>query len=130
MRDRLIELLTDNLPKADNPLQFVSDELVERLVDYLLENGVIVPPCKIGDTVYEVVKSRKGDYSHINTSTCIGFHIVNAPKKRGHTRHSYIVVHYSATNSTRHFSFDKIGKTVFFAKEEAEQVLKGGANNA
>ena len=27
-------------------------EIAEPLADYLLANGVIVPPCKIGDTVY------------------------------------------------------------------------------
>ena len=25
-----------------------------RLADYLLEHGVIVPPCKVGDTVYSI----------------------------------------------------------------------------
>ena len=49
MRDRLIDLLADDLPKADNPLQFVSDEIVERLADMLIANGVIVPSCKVGD---------------------------------------------------------------------------------
>ena len=28
------------------------------MTDYLLENGVIVPPCKIGDTVYYVSGGR------------------------------------------------------------------------
>ena len=30
--------------------------LVDNLADYLLDNGVIVPPCKVGDTVYLVVQ--------------------------------------------------------------------------
>ncbi|MBR6509417.1 MAG: hypothetical protein IKT38_02285, partial [Clostridia bacterium] len=27
---------------------------LERIVDYLLANGVIVPPCKVGDVVYYI----------------------------------------------------------------------------
>lgn len=44
MRDRLIELLTDNLPHCDNPLQDTYDEIVERLADHIIENGVILTP--------------------------------------------------------------------------------------
>ena len=61
MRDRLIDLLTDDLSKADNPLQFVSDEIVERLADYLLANGVIVPPVKEGDELYRITTLENGN---------------------------------------------------------------------
>ena len=40
-RERLIELI-DGCGR------------LERLADYLLANGVIVPPCKVGDTVYVI----------------------------------------------------------------------------
>ena len=60
MRDRLIKLLkTPNksaiLRKA-NP-QFVAEETDEESIvaDYLIANGVIVSPCKLEDTVYDVV---------------------------------------------------------------------------
>ena len=46
VRKKLIELLTDDLEGADNPLMYAYEEIVERLADYLLKNGVIVPPCK------------------------------------------------------------------------------------
>ena len=55
MRDRLIELLTDNLPRCgnlphwDNPLQLSCDEQVERIADHLLANGVIVPPMPMAE---------------------------------------------------------------------------------
>lgn len=133
MRDRLIELLkNDYCPSpmlCDDKCKYINskDCYTERIADMLLANGVIVPPCKIGDTVYEVIKTKKGNYSHINTSICVGFHIVNAPKKRGHTRQSYIVAYFSITNAIYHFSFERIGKTVFFTREEAEQALKEGA---
>ena len=46
MRDRLIELL-------DN---YVYDDWRSNqdIADYLLENGVIGPPCKVGDTVFVI----------------------------------------------------------------------------
>lgn len=49
MRDRLIELLDDTLKEWECDVQ---PETVLQIAEYLLENGVIVPPCKVGDTVY------------------------------------------------------------------------------
>ena len=48
VREKLVELLTDNLPrigslpKCDNPLQYTMDEIVERIADHLIMNGVTV----------------------------------------------------------------------------------------
>ena len=69
----------------------------EPLVDYLLKNGVIVPPCKIGDKVYQT------DGVYIYEST------INK-------------VIYDAPN----IAFDEtaIGKSLFLTKEEAEKALK------
>ena len=46
VREKLVEMLTDNLPrigslpKCDNPLQYTMDEIVERIADHLISNGV------------------------------------------------------------------------------------------
>lgn len=54
MRDRLMELLkkgqTEWLEKEYN--HETDKELAEYVADYLLAEGVIVPPCKVGDTIY------------------------------------------------------------------------------
>ena len=69
MKDRLIELIkeVENNPEKICPHYLESDcydcpydiegncNNVERKADYLLANGVIVPPCKVGDKVYWVV---------------------------------------------------------------------------
>lgn len=58
MRDKLIELITENLVVEtwDNG-EFIDHKVnVEEIVDCLLASGVIVPPCKVGDTVYKIVK--------------------------------------------------------------------------
>lgn len=46
MRDRLVELINQRI---DNKTWTVAE-----LADYLLANGVIVPPCKVGDKMYKL----------------------------------------------------------------------------
>lgn len=62
MRDRLVEiLLQKTCHYSDTPCDNecgVCDKIelyrsdIEKLADYLIANGVIVPPCKVGDTVW------------------------------------------------------------------------------
>lgn len=74
--------------------------------DHLLDKGVIVPPCKVGDTVYRIY-----------TNSWIG---------------EDKVCRFSATESGlryhddkgRETSCDKFGKLVFNSKAEAEYALK------
>lgn len=46
VREKLVDLLTDNLPRVgnlpqcDNPLQYTINEIVERIADHLIANGV------------------------------------------------------------------------------------------
>jgi hypothetical protein len=47
MRDRLVELLKTASYYLDE-----QDVLCNRIADHLIENGVVVPPCKAGDKVY------------------------------------------------------------------------------
>ena len=48
VREKLVELLTDNLPRCgnlpswDNPLQLSCDEQVQRIANHLIMNGVTV----------------------------------------------------------------------------------------
>lgn len=59
-RERLIELLkNDNCQSpmlCDPNCKYASLKRCyeERIADYLLANGVIVLPCKVGDTVYKI----------------------------------------------------------------------------
>lgn len=78
-----------------------------KLADYLLEHGVIVPPCKVGDMVYRVTTLQKEELIFENII------------KR---------VIYDAGDCA--FDERAIGKTVFLTREEAEQALKERENNA
>ena len=92
----------------------------EYTADYLLENGVIVPPCKVGDIVYEVV----AHYSYIMPREVVGFHLGNFPTYNGHERKPYLVCYDKRSRLLRHIPLDKLGKTAFFKIEEAEAKLK------
>lgn len=114
MRDRLIELLQkrscfynkckgscckcDYVPIAD--VDF------DNLADYLLANGVIHIPCKIGDIVYQKDGLRIYELTILDISLR-----KNKP--------------YYETESID-FDDDAFGESIFFTKEEAERALKGG----
>ena len=96
MRDRLKELLK-NAPR--NTRAFY-----DQYADYLFANGVIVPPCKVGTTIYMIVEKRakiSRDYFRFIKTTRLTYN--------------------NLERVIRAF-----GKTVFLTKEEAEQALKGG----
>ena len=114
MRERLIELLYQfkNLSIAD------LDE--SELADHLLANGVIVPPCKVGDTVW-VYNSITGKI-YENTVVCIKM------RSKGACRNTMSLEYTNAHKETscRKFKWAQVGKQVFLTKEEAEAALKGG----
>ncbi len=68
MRDRLIELLeeADNLyferlrdAESASEILKIIKSVYERYADHLLANGVIVPPCKVGDETEETNGKKK-----------------------------------------------------------------------
>ena len=119
MRDRLIKLLkTPNksviLRKA-NP-QFVTEETDEESIvaDYLIANGVIVPPCKVGDTVYLV----RGKCT-CNKAVCLENGGIGITRCETEPCDAHIQeVPFSLC------LFNALGKTVFLTKEEAEMKLR------
>lgn len=61
-RERLIELILE-CDKSNEVLNCFNErprkrQAAEIIADYLLANGVIVPPCKVGDTVWVISESR------------------------------------------------------------------------
>lgn len=127
MRERLIELLRDTFNYTKGVcIDF--DEAVEINADYLLENGVVALPCKVGDDVYVIEpctcfnKYRSFEECHRRrTAATKWIDIVNVSKK-----------HYKKCLKLfiRPFKIEylnKVGKTVFLSREDAERALKGGA---
>lgn len=109
MRDRLIELIRESINGCARTLAGV-------IADYLLENGVIVPPCKVGDTVYEFF-DVPGFYS-ITELTVENITVGVNPKK------CVLYTKSKKSNSRYRFFDDSFGKTLFFTREEAERALR------
>ena len=116
MRDRLIELLCGHY------MNTTSD--ATEVADYLLENGVIVPPCKVGEIVW--VNNKYGTMPakvYQITQTFYGCFMVNL-----HYDLSYCYNNRINTNGAVGYTEDKFefGETAYHTKEEAEARLKGG----
>lgn len=110
MRDRLIELIKQAKKQTKNANCDIERNMI--FADYLLANGVIVPPCKVGDKVYCIVE---------------GFDVV----MDGHIR-QFIVAEGIFVDCvirgyfSQVFHSSKIGEKVFLTREEAEAKLKEG----
>ena len=117
MRDRLIELITKS--QSVDTWNYHTDDFkepnpIEELADYLLANGVIAPPCKVGDTVYFLdfcVTAEDFEKEYIDFGKVYRLLISKYGKM------CYL-------DTGRMFSCDSFNKTVFLTKEEAENALK------
>ena len=117
-RDRLIEIVKKALIKFENLRNDFLDEKIDDiddiqnvLADYLLANGVIVPPCKVGDKLYPIV-----DMSHTACKSFVSdFPITVLP---------YQIYYLNLMGGVSAIPFENFGKTVFLTKEEAEKKLK------
>ena len=115
MRERLITKIM-SLNKSTISLQTAMD-----IVDAIIDIGAIVPPCKVGDTVF-VCNRNKGEI-YENTVVCIKI------RSKGLARNTMSLEDSNINKepSCRKFKWGHVGKTVFLTKEEAEVALKGGA---
>lgn len=102
MRERLIELIQTSVDGC-------ARHWAEIIADGLIDSGVILPPCKVGDAVYRIY-----------TRAWIGEDVVRE-----------VVVSENGVfyidDKGRMTSCNKFGKTVFLTREDAERALKGGA---
>ena len=120
-RERLIELIVNAENEVFRAFPYTnSTKRIEMVADFLLENGVIVPPVKVGQSIWTSENFTD-----------------NVP------REGYItVIEYDCNGSyefwtsfgeiplSAEFSCEEIGKTVFLSREEAEKALKESEDNA
>ena len=120
-KQELLDFFTADLDEAidmSGGTQF--NGTVEHLADYLLKHGVIVLPCKVGDTVYFINRANKPQEmifdlidlrcTCVNDTDCMCGSLCN---DIGHN-----VCQYRFKND-----FSDFGKTVFLSREEAERAL-------
>lgn len=123
MRERLIELINF----AHNGIGVKKNEnksVAEIVADYLLANGVIVPPCKVGDKVWFI---EKGGYHFPRISHGYVQHFdVREMRGLGLTRNIVVQPIDTLEDRLYFFMFKWVGESVFLTREEAEKALKGG----
>lgn len=116
-RERLVELIKNAQFKH---LNLMWCEAI-MLADELLENGVIVPPCKVGDMVYYV----EGEIICKGRIDKIEYNLYTDPRL-------WIEVEYRSpiigTQIARGRVDLLLNKIVFFTREEAEKALKERRN--
>ena len=121
-RKRLIELLNSkisHLVLTDTDFVWTC-ERINDLADYLLANGVIVPPVAVGDVVYYIKGGYYRDPKYCEVSRPCMVVEVSLKLQRGGER---VMRGFITDNGTR-YNFDSIGKTVFLSREEAEAALE------
>ena len=101
-RERLIELMQ----KCDI-VQIPTSKFIEGFADYLLEHGVIVPHCKVRQTVWFIRNKEI-------IETCVEKIIL---------KHGGLYIKLCC-NSMYETTCNSIRKTVFLTREEAEKALK------
>ena len=114
MRDRLIELLNEC-----RAIEGCGLDLVEKQADHLLANGFIVPPCKVGQTIffYACVCDEEGEEKFdILEGEAISFSI----QKEG----LFAYCRYKCGLTYWHLVEKDFGKTVFLTRAEAERALE------
>ena len=125
-RERLIEIL--KLGSCPSP--YLCDEnckyanlercYEERTADLLLEHGVVLLPCKVGDRLYEVTGRKTVSVYKVKAIRVELFSLFI----------EWDIVEGFVWQSLSGINADEIGKTVFLTREEAERALKEREDNA
>ena len=113
-RERLIELIRKGIDEHSASTN--RQGIYRYLADHLLSNGVIVPPCKVGDKVYKITRNKVKECEVV-------FIGLSADERCSHFT---FVERYANGTFYKSYSmgFYVIGKTVFLTKEESEKALK------
>ena len=116
-KERLVKLV--NKAKKEYANDVTDHTETEYIVECLLNEGMIFPPCNIGDRVYMVIhdkRTKKPIECHV-----IGFWYTNHEDCCTIHLSRYIDGKLHSTFSVR---FTDIGKTVFLTREEAQRELE------
>lgn len=121
MKERLIELISQCNAKNLNMVQLLEFEKL-LIADYLIANGVIVPPCKVGEVVWINTKfgTLKARVNEI-TQTINNNFLVHIVYDLMYCYKQHINTHGYVGYVDDKFEF---GKTAYHTKEEAEAKLK------
>lgn len=138
MRDRLKKLILENDILCHTCGENTDSYCAEYLADRLIENGVIVPPCKVGDVVYSprengileqnVISIEIEKDSHVRVYFTCDYLCDGCPHEQTYQSQAGDSGCYGEYGESL-FAFEDFGKTVFLTREEAERAMKDGAKN-
>lgn len=111
MREKLIELIM-------NAVGGCARHWAEVIADHLLANGVIVPPCKVGATLFFLYNSPYADKPDLTPRIYKTTDWYFEVDKAG------IVINTSDIHSFNKVYDYVLGKTVFLSREAAEKALE------
>ena len=146
-RERLIKLIEDGtriaydrsleevrrIVKENHHFNSATDRTVsisEMVADYLLENGVIVPPVKVGDIVYidnaphnvVYITIEEDGISYCAKYDCDEYECCKECPFAKEISFGEVIM--CEGNEYHEFTASDIGKTVFLTREEAEKALE------
>lgn len=116
-REKLIELLTREIRAG----AYFNRPRIEGLADYLIANGVIVPPVKVGQKVWEM-----NFKNIIIEQEILGMDVEQYVEDYGMTNDIMMKVGYRCNTggfTLHYFHLDDIGTKLFLTREEAETAL-------
>ena len=113
-RERLVELIRAGINKHESTIENYVFPLWEYVADYLLAQGIIVPPCKVGDDVYVLFGNK------IAKANVFSMVAETEDKKW------IYILKCKVFDGIYMFKRFVYGKTVFLSREEAEAKLKEG----
>ena len=128
-RDRLIELHNEAgvewdyyIDECINNGEMPSKTYDEFHSDYLLANGVIVPPCKVGTEIFGVFDNDDEQRKEIYVGNILCYSLDENSLLWAKMRYENGLTYWH--------TIDDFGKTVFSTKEEAEKALEGYKENS
>ncbi|MBQ8932180.1 MAG: hypothetical protein IJ045_07090 [Ruminiclostridium sp.] len=120
-KDRLINLI-------QNAVDGCAKNWAEVIADCLLENGVIVPPCKVGDVVYCITECScediDGQYTVCGFYGCGTDDMVCTIPDGVKCPYQYRIGERRVTKWDIFDVEEFWGKTIFFTRAEAERALR------
>ena len=125
-RDRLIELICDKIQDGHcigycnhPPCTQCTD-----IADYLLANGVILPPCKVGDTVYVIYPDPRYNWGNKELK------ILELKVHAFRYFNNKMTVEIRGDGNYITWDITCFGVSVFLTPEEAEKALEGYKENS
>ena len=111
-RKRLVELLKSGINKHESTIENYVFPIWEFLADHLIANGIVVPPCKVGDVVWLIGNMKLYTKEEICSRKVISVQRLRTGETLMHFKDGC-------------FPSDAMGVYVFTSREEAVKMLKG-----